>query len=312
MSDLAFFINPFGDGVAPNLDTLLELEIVRVGTNELDAVEYYDREQPNQPVIDAFTRELRQRDMTVVTVHGVGGFVAPERSLQGRAMDHLKREVDRAATWESPCLVFHYRQPFMPWTKSEMADWTTAIMRMGVDTFDGRYHEALAQLCEYAAAQNVGVYLEAMGPPFSYGQSLTQMLSTLETVKHENLGICVDTGHLHLSGHHPATQIRMTRGLPLTLHLNDNLGPIPPNYDIYDSDLHLVPGLGTVDWVQVLLALREVDYKGPHIFEGPGYPGSTFKDATAMTIQFWRVIEEVAEGLALRWCWPQPDSVTKT
>jgi len=98
-----------------------------------------------------------------------------------------------------------------------------------------------------------------------------------------------------------AEQIRLTRGFPLTLHLNDNFGPTPPNYDIYDGDLHLVPGLGTIDWVQVILALRAVDYHGPIFVEGGNYPGGNFKEAAELTIRNWRIFELLADSLSSRW-----------
>ena len=299
MSELAFCINPDSDSsaIGQNLDMLLDRGVSCVGANELDAVEYFDRDIPDAHVIESFARQVEHRQMKVVTVHGVGGFVAIDPHHQHRAIDHLRREVDRTAAWSCPCLVFHFRQPAMRWTKSEMADWTVEIVKMGLETFDAIFHETLAQVCEYAAARNVGLYLEAMGPPFSYGNAVHQIVPALDLVNRSNLGVCVDTGHLYLSGHDPAGQIRLTHGRPLTLHLNDNIGPIPPNYDIYDSDLHLVPGLGTINWVQVILALREVGYNGPFIFEGPHYPGSTFEDAVRMTIHNWHVLEQLANQI---------------
>ncbi len=299
MSDLAFCINPDSDAdtIERKLDTLSANGISCVGANELDPVEYFDRDSSNASVIESFARQVERRNMKIVTVHGVGGFVAVDPTHQQRAVEHLKREVDRTSAWSCPCIVFHFRQPAMGWTKSEMADWTVEIKKVGLDAFNAVYHEVLAQISDYAARCEVGVHLEAMGPPFSYGNAVHQMIPTLDEVDRPNLGVCVDTGHLYLSGHDPAAQIRLTHGRPLTLHLNDNIGPIPPNYDIYDSDLHLVPGLGAIDWVRVIQALNAVNYRGPYIFEGPHFHNATFEESVCMTKRNWQIFEQMAREI---------------
>jgi sugar phosphate isomerase/epimerase len=296
MTELAFAVQPY-DGIQEHLDTLLSFDIHSLGLGELDPVDYFDRNAPNQAAIDLVSREIGRRGMKVVTMHGVGGFVSPDPSRKQQVIQHLKREIDRAASWGSSRIVFHHRQVSVRWTRTEMADWSSAIGQMGVKDFDAIYHETLAVLAEYAGRQNVTIYLEAMGPPFVYGQCVEQILPTLRAIRSANLGVCVDTGHLHLSGHDPAAQIRLTKNFPLTLHLNDNLGPIGPCYDIYDSDLHLIPGLGTINWPGVISALREVGYQDPFFFEGPHYRGATFKDCVEMTVRNWRLFEQLAKEL---------------
>ena len=296
MSELAFCINPDRE-VALKLDAILAAGVSCVGANELDPVDYFNRDEPNTQVITSFARQVESRGMRVVTSHAVGGFVAGDGNSQQRAMDHLKREVDRAAIWSCPCLVFHYRQPAKPWSKSEMADWTAEIMRMGLTRFDSVYRAVVVELCDYAATVEVGIYFETMGPPFSFGLRAEQVLPLLDDVKRENLGVCLDSGHLHCSGCDVAAQIRATQGFPITVHLNDNTGPLPPTYDIYSSDLHLVPGLGRINWPQVILALRHVGYDGPFIFEDTHVPGARFEDSLAMTIANWRALERIADHM---------------
>ena len=44
----------------------------------------------------------------------------------------------------------------------------------------------------------------------------------------------------------------------ITLHLHDNHG---------ERDEHLLPGQGAIDWVDVMQALRDIDYGGEFMYE---------------------------------------------
>jgi sugar phosphate isomerase/epimerase len=74
-------------------------------------------------------------------------------------------------------------------------------------------------------------------------------------------GICLDVGHAHLSGGAPEA-IELLAGHLLTTHVHDNRG---------QSDDHLVPFGGTVDWPMTAAALSKVGYTGPLIFELPDH-----------------------------------------
>ena len=85
----------------------------------------------------------------------------------------------------------------------------------------------------------------------------------------ENLGYCLDTGHLHITP--PANQgdyIRKAGKKLKAIHIHDNVGPLfsgPVRQAYWDtSDKHLFPGFfyGSINWNTVLTALREVGYSG--------------------------------------------------
>lgn len=299
MSEYAFCINPGNSDVdiAQKLEAMSARGVVNVGANELDPVDYYTRDSINRRAIETFKRQVDSRGMKVVTSHGVGGFVAANSVGQTRAFEHLKREVDRTAEWGCPCLVFHFRQPAMVWSKMELAEWTVEIERMGLDEFDRAYADTLEKLCDYAARQGVAIHLETLGQPHLYGEKVQDVFSVLKQVARKNAGVCIDTGHVHCSGKNVADTISRTQGVPLTLHVHDNRGPLGEGHDIYDSDLHWVPGLGTIDWVRVIDSLKKVGYQGPIIFEGGSFPGATFEDCMEMTLRNWRAMEGLADEM---------------
>lgn len=85
----------------------------------------------------------------------------------------------------------------------------------------------------------------------------------------DNLGICLDTGHLHrvyCHGHCPDTCgdfIRKAGSRLKALHIQDNLGG--------DRDDHLFPFTNKgLNWKECMQALRQSDYSGLFNLEVPG------------------------------------------
>lgn len=77
-----------------------------------------------------------------------------------------------------------------------------------------------------------------------------------------NLGVCIDVGHAHLSndaGRQPVrAYLERYRAQLVHLHLHDNHG---------ETDDHLLPGKGTIDWPDLFRTLDEIVYSGPMVLE---------------------------------------------
>ncbi len=110
---------------------------------------------------------------------------------------------------------------------------------------------SVAELADFAADVGVKIALET-GPPNIMTPEET--LSVVRMADRENLGVCLDSGHVNVGGTiKPADVMREIGTLLWTLHLHDNNG---------DGDFHLVPGRGNIDWKSVAKALRDVSYNG--------------------------------------------------
>lgn len=77
-----------------------------------------------------------------------------------------------------------------------------------------------------------------------------------------NLGVCIDVGHAHLSkdaGRQPVrAYLERYRAQLVHVHLHDNRG---------ETDDHLLPGKGTLDWPDLFRTLNEISYTGPMVLE---------------------------------------------
>ncbi len=69
----------------------------------------------------------------------------------------------------------------------------------------------------------------------------------------DKIGICLDTGHVHINGEDFSEAIRAAGKYPLHIHIDDNHG---------ESDEHMIPGKGTIDFRPLVSSLKKMDYRG--------------------------------------------------
>lgn len=79
----------------------------------------------------------------------------------------------------------------------------------------------------------------------------------LGNIKDENVGVCLDSGHLHFHFDNKFNY-EFFKNRYFAVHLHDN--------DKTD-DLHLLPFDGTIDWTNLLSKLKENNYNGPLTLE---------------------------------------------
>ncbi len=121
--------------------------------------------------------------------------------------------------------------------------------------------EKLKLLAPYAEELGLCICLENLGGHFAH---LSDLLDVIERVNSPALGICLDTGHLHIH-EKEMTQEEFILGagkLLHALHIADN---------DTSGDQHLMPyGRGTIDWPSVMRGLNAIGYDDCFNYEIPG------------------------------------------
>lgn len=113
----------------------------------------------------------------------------------------------------------------------------------------------LQKLCDYAKDYDVTICFENM-PAHDYSISTPEeVLNVIKKADRENLKMCFDTGHvpaysLELD---VSEEIRRCGEYIKVLHVHDNHGR---------GDQHNFPGMGEIDWKDVMEALRDVGFDG--------------------------------------------------
>lgn len=114
---------------------------------------------------------------------------------------------------------------------------------------------------EKFAAHHVNMAIENMsmyGGKVRYGAVPDELLELVDGIGSPNVGICVDTGHAHLSGFDAADYIRLVGKHLHATHIADNH---------QNLDEHFAPFNGTIDWKSVMKALSEIGYEDDFSFE---------------------------------------------
>ena len=74
----------------------------------------------------------------------------------------------------------------------------------------------------------------------------------------EHVGICYDFGHANLTGGFHRQNLNAVRGMLRAVHVQDNHG---------ETDEHLLPFFGSIDWEDAMRGLAESGYDGDLTFE---------------------------------------------
>ncbi len=130
-----------------------------------------------------------------------------------------------------------------------------------IEEMHNRNVEKLKELAEYIRGRDVYICLENL---FRRGADhIEQLLEVIDRVDSPRFGITLDTGHLNMVKTSSQYDFILTAGKKLrAIHIADNDG---------SADQHLMPfGRGTVDFAEVVRALREVGYEGVFNYEIPG------------------------------------------
>lgn len=119
--------------------------------------------------------------------------------------------------------------------------------------------ESLNRVAACCAEQGVQLLLENMLPHLLFGHT-SDMLYLLGEINTTSVGTCLDTGHALLGGDLGNVIYKLSGHLKM-VHINDNRG---------DSDAHLIPGEGRIDWRWLLGELQHRKFHGPLIIEMAG------------------------------------------
>lgn len=127
--------------------------------------------------------------------------------------------------------------------------------------------EKLRELAEYVKDKDITICLENLRPhspddPELVDRNADDLLYIIDRIGSERFGICLDTGHLHLTDKDQREFILKAGNKLKALHIANNEGV---------TDQHMFPfSRGTVDFVTVVKTLREINYTGLFNLEVPG------------------------------------------
>ncbi len=193
---------------------------------------------PDERALHIIANALAANGMRYETIHAPFGHIN-DMWLAGEGGDVMLAEmmqaVDRCRTGGVPILVAHLSSGNTP----------PPISRIGLDRY--------TRLVEYAAEKGVKIAFENQRKP----ERIAWVFEHFGRMPH--VGFCFDCGH----------EGCFTQGVQFLPLYGDRLlcTHVHDNDCVKDSDLHLLPFDGRLDFGRVTRQLREVGYKGPLTLE---------------------------------------------
>lgn len=163
-------------------------------------------------------------------------------AARSEAVDDLRRCVDWLHSAGGTCLVVHPGGLSAP----EQVSARRAALA-----------DSLTTLAAHARGTTVVLCVENMPPGVHPGSRMDDLAGLVAELGQPEVALALDTGHAHISADTPS-ETRAAGALLRTTHVHDNDGR---------QDIHLPPGLGTVDWTSWREALDAIDYHGPIMLE---------------------------------------------
>jgi protein FrlC len=123
-----------------------------------------------------------------------------------------------------------------------------------IDAGWAQFRKSLVELLDYTEGTDLVLLIEpAHAAESTLILTAADGLRMIEDIGSERLGILLDTGHANVNGEDLAAAVASLRDVPFHIHIDDNHG---------DSDAHLIPGDGSIDFAPFIQALRALDYRG--------------------------------------------------
>ena len=253
-------------------------QLVRGGAEAIEIfasrqhVDYANRKQHVREIADWF----RDSKIPLHSVHaplysdyewGRGGahpvnIAATDRKQCIDAMDEIKRALEMAEQMPFQFLVQHIGTPG--------------------EYFDDRKFDAALTSVEHlrAFAKPLGVRLLLENTPNELSAP-EKLVEFIRAAHFDDVGICFDLGHAHLSGG-IAQAFETMKDYIRSTHVHDN-GK--------DRDAHLWPGKGNIDWPEAMDLLRTSPHKPPLLLEIEGEEQK--KDVAADMNEAFRKLGEI-------------------
>ena len=276
--------------VRARLESMHQAGIRWIGVDGINLLEKFNCDvDQTVALLAGWYKEL---DLRLSSFHYSGPTWATLSTGQDAVRANIARNVEVFSRWSPKAFVIH-------------PDWIYGtgdgkVMREGFDRESGLHGrqavldtvaDNLRYMARLSAEHNIVLALENLA---TY-DALTKpedLVSMVEAIAEPNVGYCLDAGHAHLCGQDVPQWVRRMGKKLYETHFHDNRG--------IGMDEHMPVSFGTISWVDVIRAMREVGFPGPVTFETTGWPMEDPVESYRQAIAWWRACEGFAEQVRPR------------
>lgn len=229
---------------------------------------------------------------SVSSVHLAAPTYARLKENQEPVVKNLLANVEIFRPLQPRALVIHAGMVFNCKTDTGVADtYREETARHGEDAVIRTVAANLKVMAEAARPYGIKLALENLGimGPLGTPANLPRLVSTVNL---PNVGYCIDSGHAHLSGESITDWLHTAGARLFETHFHDNRGA--------RRDEHLPVGFGTINWLDVIATLREINFQGPVTFETGGWPLPDTAEGYRRAMAWWHTCETISLKLSSR------------
>lgn len=224
----------------------------------------------------AQVKEILEKNGLQAIVCGAFGtdrnICSSDAAIRENARTYIRWLIDAAAVLGSPTvcgpMYSAVGKEHLADEKARQAEWKLAV-------------KGIAEMADYAELKGVKLAMETLNRfETDMLNMVSQGLEFIKQTKRKNVGLHLDTFHMHLEEKSSAEAIRMAGSKIFHFHACEN-----------DRG---VPGTGQVHWKQVADALKDIHYNGPVVIES--FTPEVKEIARAVCI--WREIAPSQDAIA--------------
>ena len=194
--------------------------------------------------VRAVRRELDQHGLRCVATNAVElNPISPNAGLAAIAFRQYRAAIELASDLGAESVVM-------------ITGRANPLIRAADDVAKGRLRAQLERLLPVARALDVTLTLEPV--PFGFMQTGAEVAAFIRELGSDDLGITVDCANLLFAGEDPVAALRAAAGRVALVHASDTWRTRFAHTRVGDAD---------VDFAAFAAALREIDYRGPTVYE---------------------------------------------
>jgi sugar phosphate isomerase/epimerase len=211
----------------------------------------------------------------------------------------MKKTVETCSLLKPKSLVIHVGMKLSSGTvEDDFVFFEEEQKRVGLEKMLDNIARNLKFMGKLANEHGIKLALENLGRFEPFG-SLELLPKIVDAIDEPNVGYCIDSGHAHVFGESVSEWIRLAGKKLFETHFHDNHGAwASKNFgksfvkSTKETDEHLSPGFGTIDWTDTANALNKINFDGPVGFETGGWPDCEESESFKKAISWWRNCEE--------------------
>ncbi len=272
------------DKARARLEAMHRAGIGWIGVDGINLCEKFDCDVDR--TVELLAGWFAELDLRLSSFHFSSPTFAPLGGSQEAVRANMARSVELFSRWKPRALVIHADWIWgTGYENAAREGFDRELKHHGRDKVLATIADNLRHMARLAARHDIRLAIENIGKASSMPMP-QDIVDLVELIGEPNAGYCLDAGHAHLEGEDVVTWVHRMGTKLYETHFHDNRG--------IGMDEHMPVSFGTIPWVDVIGALREIGFPGPITFETTGWPVADTVEGYRLAMAWWRACEDFA------------------